>query len=481
MSTPVDLVRAFAARHGLWRRETRVLAAVSGGSDSVAMAHLLHELAGAGDLVLAGLAHVNHHLRGEAGDGDEACCRALAARLGLPVIVAHADVPTLRRAHGGSVEVAAREARWQALADAAAALGADRIATAHTRNDQAETVLLHLVRGAGLAGARGILPQAGVRIRPLLDCSRDGLRSWLAARGEPWREDASNAELANPRNRLRHVVLPELAGHLNPAVDVALARFAEIARDDEAYLAAAAAEAAARVVAGGGDGPVRLDAGGLLALAPALQRRVARLALDAAAPGRAFDLAGAEAVVAACRDASDGAWDLPGVRMERSGAFVVLVHRRPTSSSPPPGFHEVLTLPGRVQLGDSGRTVEADGPFSRADADGILQAAMLQDAADSSDHVLVRADELAGGLVVRSRRPGDRVRLAAGRKKVQDLFVDRKVDRRERDRVPIVTDAGGRIVWVAGHAVGEEFRVGPPTDKVVILTLRPRDGAGRHR
>jgi tRNA(Ile)-lysidine synthase len=501
--TILSSVRTYARRHGLWHPRLRVLAAVSGGSDSVAMLFVLRELAAAGDLQLAGLAHVNHHVRPGASDEDEAFCRALASRLDVPVAIAHADVPALALAHRQSIEVAGRHARHSALADAATELGADRIATAHTRDDQAETMLLHLTRGAGLSGARGIEPSSATRIRPMLSCARADLRTWLTAIGEPWREDATNDDLANPRNRLRHEVLPALRQYFNPAVDAALARFADILREDDAHLTSAGSEAAARIVESRGD-EVALDGAALAALPRALSRRVARIALATVHPRRSYDLEEVDAIVDAWTDPAGGRRDLPGLRMERSGRFVVLVHRE-TARPVAEAFSYPLPVPGHVSIVESGVVVEAEGPFDSQDArlaqgkpfdshEGYVAQAFrpaageaFKPAGDPSldpadDRVVVAADELGTELRVRSRRPGDRVRIpSVGHKKLQDLFVDRKVDRFARDLVPIVTDRSDRIVWVAGHLVAEEFRVGPRTDKVVILTLRSRKGAGRQR
>ena len=186
-------VRRFAARHDLWTPRTRVIAGVSGGSDSVALLLLLRELSAAGELTLAGAAHVHHHLRPDA-DDDERFVRSLADELGVPLQVAHADVPAEAARDGRSVEVAARDARHRCLAQVAEALGAERIATAHTVDDQAETVLMRIARGTGTAGLGAIGPRRGVRIRPLLAEPREVLRAWLEAAGRTWREDLTNAD-----------------------------------------------------------------------------------------------------------------------------------------------------------------------------------------------------------------------------------------------------------------------------------------------
>lgn len=439
---------------------------------------LLRELAAAGDLQLAGLAHVNHQIRGAASDHDEAFCRALAARAGVPIVVAQIDVPALARAQRQSIEVAARHARHRALHEAAAELGADRIATAHTRDDQAETVLLHLTRGAGLSGARGIEPLAGDRIRPLLDCARAELQGWLRDRDEPWREDESNADVGNPRNRLRHLVLPALREHFNPALDAALARFADILREDHDYLTDVARTLAAAIVVERA-GEVAVAAAALARLPRALARRVARVALETVHAGRSYDLEEVDAVVDASLGLADAgassradsgrrssARDLSGVRMERSGEFVVLRNRGLSNQAAGPFAYE-LPIPGSVAITESRVRVEAEGPTP-------FHPDATREIGNGSDEVVIRADELGEGVLVRNRRAGDRLQLwQVGRKKVQDLFVDRKVERLERDRVPIVTDRAGRIIWVAGHALDAAFRVGPATNTVVTLKLRP--------
>lgn len=456
------------------------------------MLFVLRELAAAGELALAGLAHLNHHVRLAASDDDEAFCRALAARLGLPATIAHADVPALAHEHRQSIEVAGRHARHRALAQAAAQMGADRIATAHTRDDQAETVLLHLMRGAGMSGARGIEPASGSFIRPVLACTREELRAWLVSLGETWCEDATNADITNPRNRVRHAVLPALREHFNPAVDAALARFADILREDHAHLTAQADEAARQLISplpnslprrSAAEAGLAIDAEGLRLLPRALARRVARIALETARPRRSYDLEEVDAVIDACGegDAPGARRDLPGVRMERSGRFVVLLDRRPARAVD--GFQYELPVPGRVSIDESNLVVEAEGPFDLSTlrrAQGSPSALATPDASglkwplQEPDCVTIRADELDARLMVRNRRAGDRLRLSrVGHKKLQDLFVDRKVDRFERDRVPIVTDRAGRIVWVAGHAVAEEFQVSALTNTVVTLKLRP--------
>ncbi len=462
----LERIRRFAAQHQLWSAETRVVAAVSGGSDSVALFFLLRELAASGDLRLAGLAHLHHHIRGAAADDDATFCRELAVRAGVPAAVGDADVPMIAKREGLSIEVAGRQARQRFFVEALASLGAERMGVAHTRDDQAETVLLRLVRGAGPAGLAGIAPRRDHLVRPLLEIARQELRAYLGAIGESWREDSTNEDRAIPRNRIRHQILP-LLRELNPRADAAIARAADILRSDAELFDELANDAAQRLVRTVEAGRVAVDADGLARLPKALARRVALVALETVSPGQSYGLEEADFVCRAPGHPVKG-WptSLPGVDVERLGPSVVLVKRGLVGQVGRVGatcFDLALQIPGTVQSPEGTWTLTAEGPMPRELA-----------GTPGEGQVMIDAGGLTSGLIVRQRRPGDRLHPlgAPGRKKVQDVFVDRKVPRDDRDRVPIVTDEIGQIVWVAGQVLAEPFRVTPLTTTVVVLTLR---------
>jgi len=334
MPTLLQRVHQAIRRQQLCEPGSRVLVGLSGGADSVALTLLLRDLAAEGDVVLAGLVHVHHGLRATA-DRDEAFCRALAARLALPLEVERADVRGVAAREGRSLEDAARRLRYLLLARAAERLGADRVAVAHTLDDQAETVLLRLVRGAGLTGAAGIHPRRGQVIRPLLGVSRAELRAELAARGEPWVEDESNADLANPRSRVRHRVLPELDRVLGAPVAPALARAAALAGEDGAWLdalAGARVEALTRAMPGG----LALDAVGLKAEPLPLRRRILRQVLRSRSPGREIGLEHVEAALDVLVGGRRGA-DVPGSRVELRPGKLVLLDKGAASDVVPAG------------------------------------------------------------------------------------------------------------------------------------------------
>ena len=198
----IDLIRQFVRRSALLASDTRVLAAVSGGSDSVALAHILRALDAAGEMRLVGLVHFNHQLRESAGD-DERFTATLAASLDRPILTGRADVRARARRDRRSIEDAARAARYEWFEHARTTLDADVIALGHTRDDQAETVLLRVTRGAGPRGLAGMHPRNRRIVRPLLGCRRGDLRAWLAERHIAFVEDETNRDVSIPRNRVR--------------------------------------------------------------------------------------------------------------------------------------------------------------------------------------------------------------------------------------------------------------------------------------
>jgi tRNA(Ile)-lysidine synthase len=439
----------------------RVLAAVSGGSDSVALVFLLRELASQGELVLAGLAHLNHHIRGAAADADAAFCRALAERLEIPAFMGDADVPAAARRQNASFEVAGRDARQQFYNDSLRAAAASRIAVAHTRDDQAETVLLRLTRGAGALGLAGIAPKRGPIVRPVLELARAELQHYLAARGEPWRDDETNLDRSIPRNLVRHAVMPRLR-EINAQADAALARAADALRVDAEFLETLGNAAFLKAVkTDTEDDRVVVSAEEFRRLPAALATRVARFALETANPDRSY---GFEEARALCAFLAGGRIvELPGLRVERFGADAVLVHKRVSALPANDAFELRLNVPGTVEAPGGRWTMAADGPMPRP-----------MSVTARADTVVVDARAIGSQLIVRRRRPGDRLHPlgAPGRRKVQDVLVDRKVPRDDRDLIPIVTTEKGQIVWVAGHVLAEPFRVTALTESVVVLTLR---------
>jgi tRNA(Ile)-lysidine synthase len=462
--------------HALSGAGSRVLVALSGGADSVALLHLIRDLDARGDLTLAGAAHLNHLLRGADAEADEAFCAALAARLEIPFLAGRVDVAALARQEKRSVEDAARRARYTFLEDAADRVSADAIAIAHTRDDQAETFLLRVLRGSGTRGLGGIRPRVGRVIRPLLDVDRAELRQFLAERAEPYREDRSNDDVTILRNRVRHELLPLLESRFSPGITDVLAREATLAQQDEDFLCRQAIESARRIVLtseDNGDEGLRIDARALRSTHRALGSRVAHDVLCRLAGARSVSFDHVERLLALAElEVGDGVLCLPGQHAVRQGDVILLRPGRPARRVEANSFTFLLSIPGEVQSLPHGWAIAAELSSMGAPADKRLSA--------RGKEVAIAAGAVALPLGIRNRRPGDRFHPlgAPGGRKLQDFMVDRKVPRTERDTLPLVVDALDRIVWVVGQSVGEGFRVLDPSQGVIFLKVKRLGGPG---
>jgi tRNA(Ile)-lysidine synthase len=440
-------VRLFIERHGALRPGERVLLAVSGGGDSTAMMLILARLAAESGWLLA-VAHFDHRLRGlEDAAADREFVSELASFMGLPFVQGAGDVARRARSRGESVEQAARVLRYRFLARQAKAAGATVVATGHTLDDQAETLLLHLVRGSGLDGLAGMRPRsawpvgAGPEVvRPLLALRREETARYCREMGVTPREDATNELLIATRNRVRHEVLPALRA-LNPRVDEALARLADAAYEDARALEAQAVEALgglARTRAG----HISLDLEELRGLGPAVRGRVLRLALTRIL-GSDVDIEAVhiDALNRLVTSRPGRASLARGVLAVRDSRTLTLRRGEPEAALEIP--ETPLVVPGVTEVGGWRFEVE----FTNS-----LETGKRRTAFD----VCLAMDAVSGGLSVRSRRPGDRMRPVGmgGTKKLQDIMVDAKVPRAERAAVPLIVTQSG-IAWVVGLCLDE--------------------------
>lgn len=451
----------------------RVLAAVSGGPDSTALLVVLAEAAGKHGFAL-GAAHLDHGLRPEA-EGDAAWAASLAARLGLPFHHDRADVASYGRAAGISLEEAGRELRYRFLEATAAAHGYTKVALGHHADDNAETLLLNLLRGSGRRGLGGIPPRrAPFFIRPLILARRREILDFLARRGIVCRADRSNADPVFDRNRLRLQVIPEIERAFRGDVRRRLSRTALILRAEEEWLeeltgALFLAAAESRPGAGGG---IALRAEALQAAPAAALRRVVRRALaEAAGSLRGVGFAHVEAVVDLLRAPRDaGPLHLPGGMRARRRAGRIELYRPPGGGEEAAAadYAHLLDRPGEIAIPQAGmRLVVSElegGPPADLGA-GAPQTAYLD------------ADSAPFPWLVRNFRPGDRFHPlgAPGVQKLKKYFNARRIPAERRRRLPLVL-SGGRIVWVAGERPAEAVRVGAATRRILKVEARLAPG-----
>jgi len=467
-------VRETIRRHRMLSGGETVMAAVSGGPDSTALATVLAEVREDLHLTLH-IAHFNHGLRPDAAE-DALAVAALSRSLGCAYHEGAEDVRAHAARHGTSIEDAARRLRYAFLASVAHAQHAAAIATGHTRDDQAETVLIRLLRGSGLRGLTGIppvRPHGDVRvIRPLIETPRAEIEEYLHRRGLAARDDPTNRDLSILRNRVRLVLLPILEGY-NPDVRRALVRVADLLREDADTLDALAAPRLEAVL-DSAPGAVRIAFEAFASLPVALQRR-ALLEAVRRMQGKAqpIGFVHIEEARGGLLEGRIGAvWEVPGgVRVVQGPEAIEVTAIASGTGTPEAGVPAEyrLEVPGQVLAPEFDvQLVATEVP---ADAPGV-RARAGQPAADEIIMDGARAGRL---LIVRGPRPGDRFRPLGMRgrsKKIADYLVEARVPRTRRRWVPVLTTADGEVLWVVGLRATETARLGPRARAAVRVEAR---------
>jgi tRNA(Ile)-lysidine synthase len=460
--------------HGLFPAAQRALLAVSGGPDSTALLLVLAHLSASGGLKLdLWLAHFDHGLRRQAErEAEKAFLSGLAAKLGLPLLLGQGDVRAHARQHRLSLEEAARELRYRFLAEQAGKAAINVVATGHTADDQAETVLMHLVRGSGLTGLAGMRPSSSwpfpshdclLLVRPLLEVSRGETERYCQEEGLSPCLDVTNLLLGPLRNRIRHQLLPLLRRY-NPKIEGALLRLAAATASDLAYLEGTA-RAFWHALAVKDKGSVGFRRSELAALPLAIRSRLLQAACqELLADARQIEAVHVHSMVEALAKPAGARLSLPGgLAFAVDGEFVRLTLGREVAARVRPIPETPLAVPGRTTV--AGWLIEAETPSGqKVEVGAGPYEAFLDYQATGAQ------------LTVRSRRRGDRFRPLGlgGEKKLQDYLVDAKVPRGERDTVPLVCTSWG-IAWVVGHRIDERARVREGTGTVLHLKFR------RHR
>lgn len=442
-----------------------VIVGYSGGADSTALLHLLTRLQGAFNLRIHA-AHLHHGMRPEA-DDDVRVCASVCAQLGVPLHVERVDVPVLAQTERISLEEAGRNARYAFFARLAHELNAVAVALAHTRDDQIETILINLLRGTGPRGLCGMPYKRDRIIRPLLDATRAQTHQYCAAQGLPTVFDSTNLDPHQLRRRVRMELIP-LLRDLSPAFDRHLLRLADILENEEAWweyevhslmecgsVASADAEASLQHSKMGREFFTRLH--------PAMQRRVLREWLRAhLGTLRLPPYEILEGIRRAALQGKRTSWQLSDTLRLTTDETALTLHAKP----PDPEPYEYR--------------VELETPILIPQAGAWLEARLLNTPPPSlettPDCAYLDADAVQGQLIVRNARRGDRFQPLGmpAPKKLSDIFVDRKVPRAERGRLPLLCDAAG-ILWVPGYTIAARARITPDTQRVLHITLRRND------
>ncbi|MDP6043647.1 MAG: tRNA lysidine(34) synthetase TilS [Dehalococcoidales bacterium] len=453
---------------GLITGQPKLVVAVSGGPDSVCLLHILVKLRENLGLGLH-VAHLDHQLRGTESEADAQYVADLTRQLDIPATIERRDVRAYQAQHRLSPEEAAREVRYNFLAQVAHTAGTDRVAVGHTVDDHIETILMHLIRGTGTRGMRGLRPSSRWQspgnsltiIRPLLTVSREETANYCRQHRLKPRLDLSNLSLSPLRNRIRQQLRPLLQNY-NPRVAAALLRAARIAVEDYAFLDKEVTRLWDEIAREQGD-TVILDKAKFLRLPPALQRHLLRAAIEKRLGDlKDIETRHIEGILSSLNKPAGKKISLPEGLIFTIEYDDFLLGADPAALSPYPSLtaESALKIPGRTEL-----------TGWRVTATMIVRKQMKE-----TDNGLIACFDLAKTgckLTVRSRRPGDRFQPLglSQSKKLNEFMIDRKIPNAWRQRVPIVCSPE-HILWVVGWRIDERVKIAAETEKVLRLEFK---------
>jgi tRNA(Ile)-lysidine synthase len=456
-------VQTYIRSQALVRPGDRILVGVSGGPDSTALLHLLHRSAPLWSITL-GVAHFDHGLRGAAARADAGWVADLAASLKLPCYEGEDDVRSYKEAKKISLQTAARELRLKFLQKIRQEQGYRLLALGHTADDQVELFFLRLLRGAGPEGMKGMWPESSLGIiRPLLGTSKARIVEWLGTEGLAYRTDDSNLNRGYRRNQVRLDLLPQLKQY-NPRFGEAVIRFQTLLQEQEDYLQSAASRSLADLMTTPADSPAGLPVAPFLALHPALQKRLFRLACGrVGVPVEALTLRHMAAALRLCRQPRPtGEISLPGNWRLLKENNLISWQRQP-DSSPPESEYSLAE--------ETGSCTFLEWTFT-------WTTTAANDENNTSSNfpgwVFMDYQHLRFPLRLRTFRPGDRFQPLgmSGTKKLQDFFTDEKVPRSRRPFIPLLL-SGDKIIWLAGLRLAESVKVTPQTRRLFKLQAIP--------
>ncbi|NTU43638.1 MAG: tRNA lysidine(34) synthetase TilS [Nitrospirales bacterium] len=454
-----DALRATIRKHSMLAEGETVLVGLSGGPDSVCLLYCLHSLRNELSISLSA-AYIDHGFRPGETPAEISFCSRLCDSMEIPFFTRAIDVTSFYHDRKMNKQEAARELRYQALRAIASEAGASRIGLGHNADDQAETVIMRLIRGAGPSGLSGIPPVRGEIIRPLIETRREDIVAFLGEREITFMTDSSNLTDAYTRNRLRNRVIPELKG-LGRDITGTICRTAGIIREEERYFDIIVTKTLMRLISRKNEKAIELFSAPLEAMDTVILRRVLRRALDETQSLRGIGFVHLEEIIHLIQSGLSGdRVHLPGgIRAVKGYSTLIITSEEPAKVSP-----LSFTPPERVLLREQSMVLTSK----------IIDISELGDLKTDRKRALVDADKLLFPLVVRGRDHGDSFfPLGFGkRKKLQDYFVDEKVPRDERDSIPLLV-SDDRIVWVMGYRMDERFKVAKETERVLQFEIKP--------
>lgn len=458
----------------MFDRGDSVLMAVSGGPDSVALAHVLLTLAAEYSFQTA-FAHLNHCLRGRDSDRDAEFVATMARQLDVPIYAEKMDVRAFQANRRLSLEEAGRMIRYEFYDAIAAKYGFDKIALGHHSDDNAELVLLNLLRGSGPLGLSGIAPvREGRIVRPLIQLKRDEIIDYLAEKKLKYVNDISNSDPAFVRNKIRHHLMPELQAHYNPKITETLNRLAEIIRAEDQWFDRTLEPVLKQCILSKTPGKINLDLTGCGQITRAVKRRVIRKAIRYVKRDlRRITFFHVDAVVDLIENGPViGRLNLPdGILVQRDISKLIILKQNGSggksdggeSEIAPADYQYTMDAPGTLYIKEAGASII----LCEIDSND------LPDFKKAGTHIaFFDWDRLSFPLVVRNLRPGDRFSPLGvrGSQKVKKYFINQKIPALERRKCPLLL-SGGNIIWLAGHRIDNAVKLEPQTRRVLKAEL----------
>jgi len=454
----ITKVKETISKYKMLSQEDHVLVALSGGPDSVCLLRILSLLKDELEIGITAL-YIDHGLRPCETPFEMDFCKKFCDSLGIPLIIKSIDVVSFAQSKKISKQEAARELRYKVFYETAYEGGADKIALGHNADDQAETVLIRLIRGAGPLGLSGIPPVRQKIIRPLIEIERTEIEAFLDSNGTSFVMDSSNLTDRYTRNRIRHLIMPEIK-KINPEAVKSILRTAEIYRSEEKYFDIIVAKSMMKMISRKNEQSIELFIAPMEILDPVILRRILRRAINETKGLRGITFVHIEDIIQLIRTGKSGdRLYLPGkIRVIKKYSVLVISSEDPKILS-----HYTIESPGEIYLRESSITFYTK----------LLDIGEIDSFGDGKTTAYINADKLDFPLLVRPRQNGDYFYpLGFGKKKkLQDYFVDEKIPRDERDAIPLLVN-NGDVVWVAGHRIDERYRVDKTTRKVLQCNIK---------
>ena len=442
-----------------------VVVGVSGGPDSVCLLHVLWCLKDELNLKLVAV-HINHMLRGDESYRDEEFVDKFCSQLGVELKALRVDISKIARQRGMSLEEAGREERYRNFEEMADSIGADKIAVAHNKNDQAETVLLNIIRGTGLDGLKGMDYIRGRIVRPLLDIERSEIDAYIRENKLDTVTDSSNLEKIYARNRIRLDVIPNIDNLFGCNIVKSIDRMSKLIKDDMDFIDGKVKKSYYNAVLKKENGEVELLLGKVKRMHRAVKRRAIRKAIEEVKGNvKGIESVHIESVLDMINNGRVGARiDLPGIKIGRTYESIRFYKRE---RHPETFDYDIfLNIPGITEIGDGKHYVEATviTDYKAGDYKGVKARSLVQ---------FFDYDKLLEGINIRRRKEGDLFKPinSNGTKKLKEYFIDNKIPREMRDNIPLIAK-GQEIVWIIGYKTSDKFKVTENTKRLLRLIYK---------